>query len=216
MYLNMFFSMINKSETYELLTDDEKLQINIFDLLTSDKNLILLLQNILNFFIKEDVEFSIEHSVFLVKSNTLVNQGNKMVDKYETIGAITRDNYKDVVDVILERNNIKKKDTDDPSKAKNKKALEIMKKIKKGREELSKATKEDKNMELGNIISAVANKSHTLNIMNIWDLTVFQLWDCFIRLNNNNMYNINAMSVSTWGDKDNKFDFNGWFKQLNN
>ena len=51
-----------------------------------------------------------------------------------------------------------------PAKIKSKKALEIMKKLQKGRAEKAKHTKADKNMELGNIISAVANKSQSLNI----------------------------------------------------
>lgn len=91
-----------------------------------------------------------------------------------------------------------------------------MEKLKKGREEKAKQTKADKNMELGNIISAIANKSQSLNILNIWDLTIFQLWDCFSRLSNNNMYDIQSMSVAAWGDKDNHFDATAWFKRIDN
>ena len=69
-------------------------------------------------------------------------------------------------------------------------------------------------MELGNIISAVANKSHSLNILNIWDLTVFQVWDCFSRLSNNSIYDIQSMSVAAWGNKDNAFDISAWFKRM--
>ena len=69
-------------------------------------------------------------------------------------------------------------------------------------------------MELGNIISAVANKSQSLNILNIWDLTVYQLWDCFSRLSNNSIYDIQSMSVAAWGNKDNYFDATAWFKRI--
>jgi len=189
--------------------------MSVYDQLTQDAQSALLLQNVLSFFIKEDVEYSPEYKAFAVKGNIMVKEQDKMVEKYVTIGVISKENYQDVVDVICQRNNIKTKDIDDPKKIKNKKALSILQKIKKGREDMAKATKADKNMELGNIISAVANKSQSLNIVNIWDLTVFQLWDCFARLNNLNVYDINAASVSAWGDKDNKFDFNGWYKKLN-
>lgn len=91
-----------------------------------------------------------------------------------------------------------------------------MKKLQKGRDEKAKHTKADKNMELGNIISAVANKSQSLNILNIWDLTVYQVWDCFQRLSNNNIYNIQSMSVAAWGNKDNQFDAASWFKRTDN
>lgn len=215
MDLKMFFTMTNRLYDYEKLTDDEKLNISIYDLLIQDVQLAILLQNALNFFIKEDVEYSLEDKSFAVKGNIMVKEQGKMVEKYETIGVISRENYQDVVDVICQRNNIKTKDINDPTKTKSKKALSIMQKLKKGREEMAKKSKADKNMELGNIISAVANKSQSLNIVNIWDLTVFQLWDCFARLTNNNIYDINAASVSAWGDKDKKFDFNGWYKKLN-
>ena len=89
-----------------------------------------------------------------------------------------------------------------------------MKKLQKGRAEKAKATKTDKNMELGNIISAVANKSHSLNILNIWNITIFQLWDSFSRQTNNNIYDINSMNVAAWGNKDNHFDANAWFKRI--
>ena len=70
------------------------------------------------------------------------------------------------------------------------------------------------NMELGNIISAVANKSQSLNIINIWELTVYQVWDCFSRLSNNSIYDIQSMSVAAWGNKDNYFDATAWFKRI--
>ena len=69
-------------------------------------------------------------------------------------------------------------------------------------------------MELGNIISAVANKSPSLNILNIWDLTIYQIWDCFSRISNNSIYDIQSMSVAAWGDNDNRFDASAWFKRV--
>ena len=108
--------------------------------------------------------------------------------------------------MICQRNSINTRQNEDLSKVKSKKALAIMEKLNKGRAEKNKLNKADKNMELGNIISAVANKSQSLNILNIWDLTIFQLWDCFARLNNNTLYDIQSISVATWGNKDNYFD----------
>lgn len=69
-------------------------------------------------------------------------------------------------------------------------------------------------MELGNIISAVANKSQSLNILNIWDLTIYQLWDCFSRISNNNLYAIQSMQAAAWGNKDNSFDAAAWFERI--
>lgn len=179
------------------------MESSVFDTLSSTPDLAMFLQSALDFFIKEDVSYSAQSDCFVVQTDG------------EVIGAITKDNYPVVSDLICQRNSMKSKQNEDLSKAKTKKALEIMEKLQKGRAEKAKATKVDNNMELGNIISAVANKSQSLNILNIWDLTVFQLWDCFSRICNNNIYAIQSMSVAAYGNKDNHFDFNSWFKNNN-
>ncbi len=117
--------------------------------------------------------------------------------------------------MIRQRNHFKSAVQEDLTNIKNKKALEIAKKLKQGRAQKNAAAKPDDDMELGNIISAVAGKSQTLNLLNIWDLTVFQLWDSFFRLSSNNLYAIQSMSVAAWGDKDKHFDAASWFRRIN-
>ena len=90
----------------------------------------------------------------------------------------------------------------------------IMKKLQKGRAQKAAHAKADDTMDLGNIISAVAGKSPSLNLLNIWDLTIFQLYDCFARLSANNIYDIQSMSVAAWGDKDHSFDAAAWFQRI--
>ncbi len=197
-----YFSMIGRKEQYEALSDAEKRQFNVYDLLTMHKQTAVLLQDVLNFFIEENIIYSPESNSFLVQN------GEKPV------GTITKGNYSQICDLICQRNYIRSKSETDLSTVKSKKALEIMKKLKKGRAEKIKQTKDNSNMELGNIISAVANKSTALNILNIWDLTVFQLWDCFYRISNNHIYDIQSMSVAAWGDKDKHFDATLWFKKM--
>lgn len=177
------------------------LQID-FDQLTADADSIYLLEAALNFFIQEDVAYSAEQSAFILTKDS------------QLTGAITKEIYSPVCDLIFQRNGIKAKQEEDLSKVKSKKALEIMKKLQRGRAEKAKHTKADKNMELGNILSAVANKSQSINIINIWELTVYQLWDCFSRLSNNSIYAIQSMSVAAWGNKDNLFDATAWFKRI--
>lgn len=199
--LKTYLNMIGKPEQYNLMSNQDKLKFNIFDLIPNEQ-FCSLLQDILNFFIKEDVIYSQEKKFYIVKDNEQI------------VGVITRDNYNIICDLICQRNCIKSNQEEDLSKIKSKKTLEILKKLKKGRAEKEKISKADKNMELGNIISAVANKSQSLNILNIWDLTIFQIWDCFARLNNNNIYDIQSMSVAAWGDKDNHFDATAWLKRI--
>lgn len=204
MDIKSYFAMIGQPKKYETLSDEEKLKFDIFEVLTANEQSVSLLQSVLNFFIKEDVVYSCQNRCFLVQKDNAV------------IGIITKETYSQICDLICQRCYVKSNQEEDLSKIKSKKALEIMKKLQKGRAEKAKQTKSDKNMELGNIISAVANKSQSLNILNIWDLTVFQLWDCFSRLSNNSIYNIQSMSVAAWGNKDNYFDATAWFKRIDN
>lgn len=199
--LKSYFTMLGQEAQYETLSDIEKSRIYLFDVLIMNEESINLLQTILNFFIKEEVVYSPQNRCFFVR------------DKDTVIGTVSKENYPQICDLICQRNCMKSNQQEDLSKVKNKKALEIMKKLQRGRTEKAKQTKSDKNMELGNIISAVANKSHSLNIINIWDLTVYQVWDCFARLSNNTIYNIQSMSVAAWGNKDHSFDATAWFKR---
>lgn len=191
-----YLTMTGNPERYDSLS--------LFELLTANKQSRVLLQDMLNFFISEDVIYSPAHHHFIVKNNDKI------------VGIIAKENYPQLCNFICQRISIKSNQEEDLSNIKSKKALEIMQKLQKGRAEKAKQTKTDKNMELGNIISAVAGKSYSLNIVNIWDLTVFQLWDCFSRLSNNNIYDIQSMSVAAWGDKDNHFDATTWFKRIDN
>ncbi|MDE6852979.1 MAG: hypothetical protein K2J67_10955 [Lachnospiraceae bacterium] len=202
MDIKTYFAMLGQQETFDLLSDEEKAKWNIFDCLLSIQQTRILLQDILNFFLREDVIYSPGRHGFLVQ------------EQNQEIGVITAENYPVICDLICKRNCIQSRTETTLSKVKSKKALEIIKKLQKGRAEKNRQTKADKNMELGNIISAVAGKSPTLNLINIWDLTVFQLWDCFSRLSHNAIYAIQSMSVAAWGNKDNYFDAAAWFQRI--
>ena len=205
------------AETYNfylsLLLADEKT-------LFSDDAMTDFLINALAFFFKEEIFYYSDERCFIVTNNAAsvitdieaLSGGRKLSDT-DIVGVITGDNFSQICDLILQLNNIKRRD-EDISKVKNKKALDILKKIQKGRAERQKNKKADKNMEIANIISAVANRHPSLNMINIWDLTIYQLWDAFARLSNNSIYDIQSMSVAAWGDKDNHFDAAAWFKRI--
>lgn len=205
------------AETYNfylsLLLADEKT-------LFSDDAMIDFLKNALTFFFKEEIFYYSDERCFIVTNNAAsvitdieaLSGGRKLSDT-DIVGVITGDNFSQICDLILQLNNIKRRD-EDISKVKNKKALDILKKIQKGRAERQKNKKADKNMEIANIISAVANRHPSLNMINIWDLTIYQLWDAFARLSNNSIYDIQSMSVAAWGNKDNHFDAAAWFKRI--
>lgn len=200
--LRSYFTMIGREKEFELLSEEERVQLNLFDLLNLNPDCRALLQTIFNFFIQGEAVYSKEQKAFLIQKDGKVT------------GHVSRENYPLVCNVICQRSCVRSGPQEDLSKVKSKKALEILQKLRKGRAAKGSQPKADQNLELGNIISAVANKSHSLNILNIWDLTVFQLWDCFSRLSANSIYEIQSMSVAAWGNKDNHFDASAWFKRI--
>lgn len=198
-----YFEMTNQSQYYESLSDDEKASFHIYDLITQNKQLLPITENALNFFLEYESKYDEQsHSFFLFKN---INE--------PSVGFIKKSMWIQLCDIILQRNFITPQN-EDLSKVKNKKALSIMQKLQKGRESKEKKAKADKNMEIGNIISAVAHKGNSLNIINIWDITIYQLWDAFYRTCNNHVLNIQSMSVAAWGDKNNLFDSTAWYKNL--
>lgn len=208
MDVKTYFSMLPNPAHSAFPSEETLSRLNMFDLLTLQPSSAAFLAEILNFFLKEEVSFSEEDGCFLVatKENS---------QEEPPIGRITRENYEALCSLICRRNNVRFQKEVPLSGMKSKKAQEIMKKLKKGRAEKAKSGKKtDTSTELGNVISAVANRHPSLNPVNIWELTVFQLWDSFFRLSSNQIYNIESMSVAAWGNKDNHFDAAGWFKPL--
>lgn len=121
MDLHTYFTITGQNEQTVLLSDNEQAHRNIFDLLTTDKRFVSLLQEALNFFIQEDVTYSVENNAFLVRKNSAVT------------GAITSERFPQVCDIICQRNCIQSNYEEKTEIVKSKKALEIMKKLQKGR-----------------------------------------------------------------------------------
>lgn len=197
--------VIQVKREYENFTDDQKINVTFFDIFIFDVLFCQQLVEALNFFFQEDVEYDFNARIF----NIYRRENNEKT----LIGFINSSNYDDITDIILQRVNVQKSISEENVKVKNKLAAKFLEKIKKGEEKKNK--KEDKKTELGNIISSLSSHSKSLNIVNIWDLTVYQLYDQFRKQQHDDMYKINSINVSVWGNKDGKFDNSQWFSLLN-
>lgn len=92
------------------------------------------------------------------------------------------------------------------------KARRLWEKMQKGRAELRKAKNADGNIDLLNLISAVSARGCGYTLLNIWDLTVYQLYDQFARINVGVQMDIYSSRWAAWGKDD--FDVSLWFKNL--
>ena len=129
------------------------------------------------------------------------------------IGTIYRDIFEELRDVILQRCGINRSDTNiDMSKVKNKRALKILNKIKKAKEKLSNNTQGTDEIDLPNLISSIAAHSNSLNFTNIWDLTIYQLYEQFKKEQTKVYFDIQKISVAAYGNEKNTFKGDEWYK----
>lgn len=212
-YLNSFTKqeknmILRIRNEYVNLDEKYKSNISLYSIMIFDKFLINSLLLALNFFFEDEVIYDSSQKVFIL-FNGMVDKDDQKIQT----GIIHEGNYDEVIDVILQRVNISKRKDEKKLKVKNKTAERLLEKMKKGSKKAKQ--KEDKKMEIGNLISSISVHSKTLNIVNIWNLTIFQLYDQFTRIHYDDSYTMNSTSVSVWGDSEKKFDNTMWFSIIN-
>lgn len=191
-------------QEYEAGTQHEKNNISFFNIFIFDYIFRDTILHALNFFIKENVVYSNELKLFTVYDTNIENP----------IGTIHGNNYNEVIDVIFQRLAIQSRENNFQNvKVKNKTAQSLLDKIKKGSQKNSE--KVNKKMELPNLISSLASHHNSLNMINIWNLTVYQLNDQFQIQCIDDAYEIQSMSVAAWGDSQGKFDNTIWYSLIN-
>ena len=233
--------VLDVKKQYEELDTKEKLSVSFYDLLMYDELLICSFIEAFDFFFEEEVDFVVNGNEItdaqfsFITYNKIdtpqkikLNNGNEystIKTNRELVGVINRSNFKDVVDIILQRNSVQMEEeitAEDLTKVKNKnKVMQLMEKMKKGQKQLDKTREKEReekgvasDTELANIISCVAAKNHNgINMINIWDMTIYNLYEQFKLIRENNIHDAETLSVFVWGDKSNKFDIDAWFKE---
>ena len=191
------------------MNEDERDKATMYDMILVDKELQRFFMEMFNFFMEEDVYYL--DGFFIVMKPGCDFDGQLNIDTIR--GVIQKSNFNEVLGILRQVCCIGgDEEPEKELKFKNKKAREIYEKIQKGKKKQAEAKKKDMNLSIPNIISSVANKHSSLNLVNIWGLTIFQLLDSFNRLQSNAVYDIDSMRVSTWGDEKKTFDMALWYK----
>lgn len=112
---------------------------------------------------------------------------------------IDRDNFDKIVETIQIQNNPEQVSAEeDEYNPSNELARSIAEKLKRSKEiiEKSKALESgsDGGISIPDIISAVSAMSNSINKLNIWDLTIYQLYDEFARLTKIDNYKIQTQA----------------------
>ena len=207
-----YISIINadaKNMINQIFGDNEENipnEITTYDFFMLSDNLANILIGALSFFIDGELHYSERHSAILFLS---ANEGATSAVKFD------KDIFEDIRLAILEvggfsteNENLRKTHMQN-----EKKCLDIIAKLEAGREKMRKAkgeTNKSDGTELWNIIGAVSAKSQSYNLLNIWDLTICQLYDQFYRYNNEFYLGMAATRWCVWGEDN--FDHEPWFK----
>lgn len=207
---------INKSVIWEHMTDDEKKSLTLYDIVTHDEDACNIYTELFDFFFVEKVIY--KDGIFFVLNKSDDTDSNIEITPEILRGVIHEDTFYTMLDILrqvccLKNDDIlKEKDV----KFKNEKARLLWERMQEAAKENEKKTrgKNNANLSIPNIISSVAAKSTNLNINSIWDITIFQLYDQFNRLQNNDIHNINSMRLAAWGDEKKTFDYALWYKNM--
>lgn len=169
--------------------------MHIFDILTgmSDHRKVLL--DALSFFLCENVTYDETANVC----------------KTESGGVITREVYDELASVILKISCVQQR-RETAKKFANERAKKIFEKIQKARETKRRRGNGDPNYTIANIVSKLSSKHPSYNLLNIWDLTVYQLYDQFACTCLNTQLDVIGLRWAAWGKED--FDFTKWYNKL--
>lgn len=200
----------NDGEAYwGSLTEEEQDKITIYNIIEEDDKIRSTYVEIFNFFFVETVIY--QEGFFILLKDEVANP--EKIKREQVRGAIAKDNFPQVMSLLQQICCIyNEEESLDDMKFKNNLARKLMEKMLKAKKKEQETKKSDLNLTIPNIISSLANKHPSLNYVNIWDLTIFQLLDAFNRTQANSMYDIDSTRVSFWGDEKKTFDVSLWYK----
>ena len=181
---------------------EKSTQLTVFDVMTLQADFRTLLQQALSFFIVEKLEWQEKEFKFSV------------LDASEkSIGSICRKNFDTVRDVCLQMNYINlDKSNSDTLKHTNAKTKALWEAAQAHLKQQSKLSSGNKNYTIGNIISKLCAAGIGYTFHNIYDLTVYQLYDAFFQYGYLRAMNLNMAAFANHGGK--QFDINDWLKPI--
>lgn len=193
-----FLRMIG-GKSYRLLDENQKLET--FDVATFADSTCGLLREAMAFFIDEDLIWDKGKHIYTCISRKTGEQ----------VGQINRDNFEEVRDMMLQMNYIRVGGTKNPLRHSSKKAQILWEKAQEYLKD-GKGRRPDKRMDIGNVISKLCAASNTYNLLNIYDLTVFQLYDQFFQLGYLRAAGLSERIYCNHGGKD--FQAEAWLEPI--
>lgn len=204
MGLDDILKCLQIEDKYAQLSPKEREIFTSFRLLVEVPSLRQCLYEALSFFILEPLRFDAQKAVFLVGDSNSFSE------------SISDETYPIVRRAIMQTNCLTL-DELNPPKFNGRRGRAIYERIKArgaAAKELKAKAGADGSLTLPNIVSAVSARHHSLNLTNIWSLTVYQLYDQFAQINKNFQIDVSSLKWAAWGSE--QFDFSLWYKSQKN
>lgn len=137
----------------------------------------------------------------------------------EELTVIHKDNFDEIVHIVKLQNYLQKpkpkEDELNPANEEVRKLQEHMRKMREKVEQVKKQQQEndgeDREVDIADIISAVSSKSHSINKLNIWDFTLYQVYDEYARLELIDNYDFSIRAIMAGAEK---VDLKHWSSRL--
>lgn len=196
-----FLEVFQLTEKFNSLSDEEKEQNTIYNILTLGMDRADFLEYMIDFFIVDEVYYDKEQNTFFI--------GNYKQDKNEkktfiSVGFINDDNFDDFrgfLQVIL---GMKSESEVEKPRYKNILAQKIAEKLAKHQnKQKEKQTSTDENFTLPNMIVKYCTHNKVgINIINVWDMTYYQFTKMFLEYRMGRQADVNdAMAANSFSFK---------------
>ncbi|UGO50804.1 hypothetical protein PQE68_gp213 [Bacillus phage vB_BanS_Sophrita] len=134
----------------------------------------------------------------------------------ENLRVIHRDNFDEIIQVVKFQNGIAKVNKEDVENPADEETRKLMQQMKENREKVKKMKSleqqdDDDSIDISDIISAVSAKSCSINKFNIWDLTLYQLYDEYGRLELIDNYDVSVRAIMAGAEK---VDLKHWSSKI--
>lgn len=184
-----------------LIGDVDLSGFSSYTMLTADDASSLELSNALSFFVKGEVVYNAASRRFEIYID----------DK--PAGFVDENNFDTLKSVIVEISLPGQSDGKE-LKFSSEHAREVYERCEAGRRKANKKrdSGSGEDFELSNIISAIATTHNSLNLINIWGLTPYQLYNQFARVDRKVQLDAYGLKWAAWGSD--PFDFDSWRKSI--
>ena len=193
---------MGENNTYHKLIEPDIEITSKFNLIINSVDLREALCEALALFFCNKIVFSPENKCFLVLS--------VIDDKASIVGSINDDNYLFIEDLLKQLLHCESEYSDNELKYSSDKAKELWEKVSQA-EEKEKSDVNARDYEIGNIVSKLCVCGIGYTVKNIYDLTVYQLYDQFSAYMQNRISQLSENAYAHNGGED--FDMNSWLRK---